>query len=655
MNIAYRFFRSCFSVTLILFVFATFVSAQEETNTQRPWRNGTPFSIEGKEFVKALKDYPAKEKSDLEYLLVDYRIEFFDDGRVQKKSHVIYKILSRNGVQYSGIDRSWSPWFEKKPVIDARVISRRGFVSKLDQSTLAEAAVDELDDLVLSTDKRIQAPLPSASVGSIVETLTTNEQNQPFCEHGFQYSVYGASTYGVDCWRLTVVAPKDMKLTFNQVGVELAPEIKKKDGKTTWTFLQTEVDINSDLFGYLPNDEANFPQIQVSSGSSWQDFASYYSKIVQEQLTNSKLKNPITADLSEASNEQKVEHALEILHDRVRYTGLHFGSKAIVPKTPETTWKNGFGDCKDKSVLLVELLRSLDINAQVALLKSGQQLDVSPEVPAFNVFDHVIVYLPDLDLWIDPTAEWMPLGSLPQSDQNRWALIVDPTTSKLIKTPLLESSANFLEVDWTINLLEGEPALLKRSVKSGGGIGASYRDRYSSESKSRIKEDWFERLKKSHEAKKLIEFDFSDPYDFTVPFSLQTSFEGSVAAAVEEDQAEYLLDPSAVLSRIPFSFFSPQEESPEDPAPRRTSDFHMTNRHRVKICYSITGPLGFQLEQIPKSQQAKVRDIIFKVDFEKVSPCCCNATFEFDSGKGCLLYTSPSPRDQRGSRMPSSA
>ena len=24
-------------------------------------------------------------------------------------------------------------------------------------------------------------------------------------------------------------------------------------------------------------------------------------------------------------------------------------------------------------------------------------------------------------------------------------------------------------------------------------------------------------------------------------------------------------------------------------------------------------------------------------------------------GKGCLLYTSPSPRDQRGSRMPSSA
>ena len=28
---------------------------------------------------------------------------------------------------------------------------------------------------------------------------------------------------------------------------------------------------------------------------------------------------------------------------------------------------------------------------------------------------------------------------------------------------------------------------------------------------------------------------------------------------------------------------------------------------------------------------------------------------KMDEGKICLLYTSPSPRDQRGSRMPSSA
>ena len=31
------------------------------------------------------------------------------------------------------------------------------------------------------------------------------------------------------------------------------------------------------------------------------------------------------------------------------------------------------------------------------------------------------------------------------------------------------------------------------------------------------------------------------------------------------------------------------------------------------------------------------------------------AARRYDESRGCLLYTSPSPRDQRGSRMPSSA
>ena len=44
-------------------------------------------------------------------------------------------------------------------------------------------------------------------------------------------------------------------------------------------------------------------------------------------------------------------------------------------------------------------------------------------------------------------------------------------------------------------------------------------------------------------------------------------------------------------------------------------------------------------------------DLIFSQDFQRQP-----ALFENDgSGFFCLLYTSPSPRDQRGSRMPSSA
>ena len=43
------------------------------------------------------------------------------------------------------------------------------------------------------------------------------------------------------------------------------------------------------------------------------------------------------------------------------------------------------------------------------------------------------------------------------------------------------------------------------------------------------------------------------------------------------------------------------------------------------------------------------------VAFLAGSPSSVDRAYEAGLDKGCLLYTSPSPRDQRGSRMPSSA
>ena len=40
---------------------------------------------------------------------------------------------------------------------------------------------------------------------------------------------------------------------------------------------------------------------------------------------------------------------------------------------------------------------------------------------------------------------------------------------------------------------------------------------------------------------------------------------------------------------------------------------------------------------------------------EGIGPACSDCETLFEFVKDCLLYTSPSPRDQRGSRMPSSA
>ena len=60
-------------------------------------------------------------------------------------------------------------------------------------------------------------------------------------------------------------------------------------------------------------------------------------------------------------------------------------------------------------------------------------------------------------------------------------------------------------------------------------------------------------------------------------------------------------------------------------------------------------------------EMGRLKEIVLNAEFE---PRAGGGVFRVDgmldkyvaeASKGCLLYTSPSPRDQRGSRMPSSA
>ena len=48
-------------------------------------------------------------------------------------------------------------------------------------------------------------------------------------------------------------------------------------------------------------------------------------------------------------------------------------------------------------------------------------------------------------------------------------------------------------------------------------------------------------------------------------------------------------------------------------------------------------------------------NVIVATDDERVANAVIEAGFDAQMTRTCLLYTSPSPRDQRGSRMPSSA
>jgi transglutaminase-like putative cysteine protease len=97
--------------------------------------------------------------------------------------------------------------------------------------------------------------------------------------------------------------------------------------------------------------------------------------------------------------------ALRAVQEELRYVSLSVGAGGIFARKPEEVTASGFGDCKDKALLLRIMLDRLGIEAYVALADIDEG-SVLPKVkPYLGAFDHAIVRMTidDYEYWVDPT------------------------------------------------------------------------------------------------------------------------------------------------------------------------------------------------------------------------------------------------------------
>lgn len=96
---------------------------------------------------------------------------------------------------------------------------------------------------------------------------------------------------------------------------------------------------------------------------------------------------------------------MQLVQDEIRYVSLSIGAGSYIPRRPEIVVASGFGDCKDKALLLVSALRRLGIKADAALTDLDNGKGLYQRLPALGAFDHVIVKatIGDHVYWLDAT------------------------------------------------------------------------------------------------------------------------------------------------------------------------------------------------------------------------------------------------------------
>ncbi|MBS1839235.1 MAG: DUF3857 domain-containing protein [Acidobacteria bacterium] len=586
----------------------------------------------------------AKSGTDVVVFCDEEEYAFDAEGRSVHSTYIVYKVLTQKGKDdWDGVSEQWEPWHEQKPEFRARVIAAGNISNWLDQNSIADSPAGDNDEKIYSDRREAKAPLPAVGIGSVVERETIVKEMSPLFAAGtIHFSSMGRYVPVVES-RLLVQSTSSLPIQYK---TELLPDIKieknEANGTIQYIFTQEAMEALEDSENYLPSDIPAFPKIIFSTGKSWQEVARTYSDIVDKRIAAAGLQTTIaTITKGHSTREEKLSAILEYLSKEIRYTGVEFDEASMAPHSPAETLKRKYGDCKDKSTLLVALLRTAGIPAYVALLNAGDREDIPESLPGMGQFDHAIVYVPGTpQYWIDATDEYARLGQVPGPDQGRLALVASPDTDGLKRTFEASSRENRIVEKREFDLAESGPARIVEVTEPEGVYESNYRSYYADQENKDAKKSLTDYIKSEYLADKLEKTERSDPKNLSKPFRLSIETGKGKRGSTDLDSAVVAIRLDSLFSRLPDEFETKEDENEkksqaeaEKPKKPRTADYQLPKMFLVEWQYTIKPPLGFQVKTLPAAKKLQLGPASLTEEFSLEKDGTVRGILVFDCAK----------------------
>jgi len=605
----------------------------------------THFSDDTKPLLSAAAQEVAKPGTDIVVLDDEERYVIESDGRLVHTDYVALKILTQKGAdEWSAVSLGWEPWHEEKPSIRARVISSDQSVHVLDPATLTDSPAKETDDNEYSDRRVVRAPLPAIAPGSVVEEEDTVRESPALAGVGILGRAFFGRSAPVRSTHFEIEAPTSVPLRYTPL---LLPGLKVQrvegNDRLRVTFDYGPLDSIDEPDLLMPPDAPAYPEVVFSTGASWSQLANAYNKIVDDKVGTSDLRSLVSKlTLAKRSRDEKIQALWQYLSTNIRYTGVEFGEASVVPRSPAEVLTRKYGDCKDKSVLLIAMLRSAGIPAYLALLEVGRREDVPSDLPGIGLFDHAIVFVPGPpDLWIDATDRYARLGELDSADQDRYALVVRPDSKALSRTPYSSAQDNTLVEHREFRLSEYGPARVVETSEPRGTLETYYRADYDNVQDKGVREQLTKYVGTLYLSDKLDAVDRSDPTDLSKQFQLVLTCNRAKRGSTDLNSAAAAIRLEAIFDRLPDNLKTREpvhdatsDSATDKPKRKRTADYELPEPFITEWHYRIIPPDGFQPKALPQNTKLTLGPATLDEQFSVDKDGVVQADIRFDIEKG---------------------
>jgi hypothetical protein len=371
--------------------------------------------------------------------------------------HLVRVIVSDEGIQNgSEISVTFDPAFERLDFHDITVWRNNKPQNRLTSSAFKVLADEkELSDFIYQGSYSALCILDDIRRGDRIEYSYTITGRNPifkdkYCD--FLYFQYGQT---VQHQFTSLIYSTERSLHVKGFNTLSNPKISEANGlrRYEWEDFQVKPALDDENAPAWFDARAG---AQVSQFNSWAEVADWALSINQPKTD---IKGTLAAEIKElqgsaaGDKEKYFRGAVKMVQNEVRYMGIEIGQYSHRANNPEKVFNQRYGDCKDKSLLLVSMLQTGGIEAHMVLVNTDLTGHVTEYIPGSDLFNHAVVTanVNGKQVWIDATIDDQGGEGTKIYFPNYGAgLILKPGSQNLTNIPVQDAGQRISEEKFTV-------------------------------------------------------------------------------------------------------------------------------------------------------------------------------------------------------------
>jgi Domain of Unknown Function with PDB structure (DUF3857)/Transglutaminase-like superfamily len=358
-----------------------------------------------------LKAGGSREYPDANALIIfeDNDTVFQEDGSYISREHSAVKILTDKGKQMCASRKvSYHKRYMSVAIPLARVIKKDGRVIDVPKESMKDGTMAETQamNILEESFRRVNVTFPGLEIGDAIEIVVETD-SKPIVKGHYNEIMLFQSQWPILRKESVITGPASRPLHFVAKNGRVDFEREEKGDRVVYRWKVANVPKIDDEPAMPPVQDVGL-KVVASTFKDWRELSRYGASLNVGKTEPSDAMRAKVRELTDGltSEEAKITAIFRFVARQVRYMGSSMDLGAFIePHAASYTFEKQYGVCRDKSLLMMAMLREIGVDSYDTIINVSQRTE--KEIPVIY-FEHAICAVVLKDgrvVYMDPTLE----------------------------------------------------------------------------------------------------------------------------------------------------------------------------------------------------------------------------------------------------------